>query len=117
MSDLADIAVLAFWGDGAACLLVAALASLLVGKRLPAARVALAAFLACWAYPLVMLAAAYPRAVAMEAAGQAVLSLPGDALWLGARYAGMHLTVALLWRARLALHGQRPVRRLEPRAA
>ena len=117
MTDLGDIARLAFGGDGAACLWWAALASLLVGKRLRAGRIALAAFVACWAYPIVMLAAAYDRTVALEALGYAIADLPRDAVWLAARFVGMVAVVEILWRARLALHGRRAAHGAEPRAA
>ena len=117
VSDIQDIYALAFGGGWAWCYLVAALASLLVTPKLRPSRVAWATFAACWAYPFVALAGAYDRAVAVEAATQALLSMPGDLVWLAVRFGGIYLIVSVLWRARLALHGRRPVARVEPKAA
>ena len=117
MTDLGDIATLAFADEGVDCLVVAALASLLVGKRANAVWITLAAFLACWAYPLFALASQYDRGVAVEAATHALAALPTDAVWLAARFGGMLLVVTGLWRARLALHGRGAVAEIEARAA
>lgn len=117
MTDLDDIFALAFGGQGAWCLLVAALASLLVSRKVRAGLVAGAAFLACWAYPFLALAGAYDRGVAGEAIMQALAALPQDAVWLAVRFGGIYAVVAVLWRARLALHGRKPVAKVEPRTA
>ena len=97
------------------CLLVAALASLLVSRRVKPAVVAGGAFALCWAWPIAALSAAYDGMVALEAAGHALAALPSDAVWLAARFAGMFGVIALLWRARLALHGKRPATVVESR--
>lgn len=115
MTDLADIALMAFADDGIVCLVVAAFASLIVTPRLKPGRVALATFIVCWAFPILMLAGAYDRTVAATALGHAVMSLPGDIVWLTVRFGGIYAVIAVLWRARLALHGQRPVARVEAR--
>ena len=107
---------MALGGDGAWCLVAAAFASLLVTPKLRPSRVAVATFIACWAFPIAALAAPYGRDVALEAAGHAVLSLPADAVWLAARFGAIYAVVSLLWRARLALHGRRPVARVEAKA-
>ena len=117
MSDLDDIFALAFGAQGAWCLLVAALASLLVSRKLKAGVVAGTTFLCCWLYPFAALASLYDRGVAGEALVQAVLALPQDAVWLAARLGGIYAVVVILWRARLALHGHKPVAKVERRAA
>lgn len=117
MTDLADIGVMAFGGSGIWCLVVAALASLLVTTRLRPGRVTVLAFLLCWIWPFIGLASDFDRRIAMEAFGHALGALPGDAVWLIARFAGMYAVIALLWHARLALHGRRPVTSAAPRGA
>ena len=117
MIDPADIIALAFGGQGAWCLLVAALASLLVSRKIKSGVVAGAVFIGCWAYPFVALAALYDPGVAGEAVIQALAALPHDAIWLTARFGGIYGVVTILWRARLALHGHKPVAKVERRAA
>ena len=117
MTDLGDIAALAYADEGAVCLIVAAMVSLFVGRRFKAGRAAAAAFAACWAYPFAALVGTYDSGVAMEAALEAARALPQDAIWLIARFAGMYVVIAVLWRARLALHGRKPVSKIEARAA
>lgn len=113
-----SLVVQAFAGSDLARLAwTSALGSLLVSGRVRPWQVALLVFGLDRALPFWGMAEQYEPGVILAAFFGALAALPGDLPALLLRYGGVLAVVHGLWRARLALHGRRPVTKAEPGAA
>lgn len=118
MTDPASLVAQAFAGSDLVRLAwMSALASLFVTSRLRPWQAALIVLAIDRALPFLAMAQAYEPRVVVAALFGALAEAPRDLPALLLRYAGTLGVVFALYRARLALHGRRPVTKAEAAAA
>ncbi len=118
MFDPGSLLAQAFLGSDLGRLLwTSAAGSLLVSSKVRAWQVAVLVFLLDRALPFWDMASEYETDVVMAAIFGMLAELPADLPALALRFLGVYGIVALLWRARLAIHGRRPVTKAEPGTA